>query len=89
LRKFAKALPKGHGRRILTEITVLLKKADNEMNHMDSTEYRRRGRKYQKWLVGLFIGNKLKHGGSIKAIWKRDKRHIGLKNDLLPWRRLP
>jgi hypothetical protein len=89
LYKFVKALPKGHKRRILTEITRLLKKADTAIDRMDSAEYRRRGRKYQKRLVGLFTGNKLKQGGSIKAIWKRDKRHLVLKNDLLPWKRLP
>jgi hypothetical protein len=86
---FVKALPRGHKKRILTEITVLLKKADKTIDRMDSAEYRRRGRIYQRRLTRLFAGKQLKHGANIKKIWKKDKSHIGLKNDLLPWRKLP
>jgi hypothetical protein len=89
LLQFAKALPGGHKKIILTEITVLLKKADKTIDRMDSAEYRRRGRQYQRRLTGLFTGRQLKHGGSIKTIWKKDKSRIRLKNDLLPWKRLP
>jgi len=87
--KIAGVLPKGHKTRILKEITLMLKKADSEIYDMDSSEYQRRGGKFQKWLAALLTGNKLKNGGRIRAIWKRDKAHIGLKNDLLPWRKLP
>jgi len=89
LHKFDRVLPKGHKTRILKEISLMLKKADNAIYRMDSSEYQRRGSKYQKWLAALLTGNKLKRGGSIRTIWKRDKAHIGLKNDLLPWRKLP
>jgi len=90
LLKFAKALPKGHKTRIMGEITTMILKADKNISRMDSAIYLQRGgRKYQRWLTGLFTGKKLKHGGRIKTIWRRDKSYLGLKNDLFPWRKLP
>jgi hypothetical protein len=89
LYKFFKALPKTYVKQVMKETTDLIQKADKFIGRMNAAVFSYRGRHYQRKLTALFTGKKLKRGGKIKAIWKRDKAYLGLKNDLLPWRRLP
>ena len=85
--RFAKALAPKRAGAILGEVAHHFRAADTELSSMAASFYTRTD--LRKRLTNIFLQKKLKHPRTIVLTWRGHRRQLRLRNDLLPWGRLP
>jgi len=84
--RFGGALKPKRIKKIGRAISKHLTAADKNLTSMALPFYNRHV--YRRKVTDLFKRSKLKHAKQIIKLWKKNKRWLRLKNDLLPWGKL-